>query len=293
MRPLLVLLVRGQRIDRRVLYLLLAATVALPMVIRLPVPPVAITPQSRQFFRTVEQFADDPARRHKLVILCTNYGSGTSAENQTQTEAVLHHLMRKRLKFALFAFSTPQGRELGKASAEKLASRYGYEYGRDYVHFGFRPPDSVEPLLKAAVRDIPGNFGNDINGTPLAEIPVMQGIRTVNDIGMIVEVASSNTLQLWIAFFQRVGEEPIPTLYCPTNVMAPEAFPLLASGQLSGMLAGLNGATEYEQLLNEPGFGSGVSAPLSYSQLLIVLLIALGNAGMFAQRRLARLREEE
>ena len=67
---------------------------------------------------------------------------------------------------------------------------------------------------------------------------------------------------------------------------------MLKSGQLQGMLAGLSGATEYEQLLNEPGFGAKASASLSYAQLLIILLIILGNAGMLAARRLARENEE-
>ena len=66
-----------------------------------PTPSPAILPETRKFYETIEEMAADPARKDKLVILCTDYGSGTSAENQTQTEAVAKHLMKKGLKFAV------------------------------------------------------------------------------------------------------------------------------------------------------------------------------------------------
>jgi hypothetical protein len=289
---LLRLLVRGQFIDRRILYMLLALTIAFPMIVNVPVPDPRIQPESRKFYETVEAFAADPVRRNKLVILCTNFGSGTLAENQTQTEAVMRHLMKHKLKFAIFAFNSPQGREQGQLAADTLSKNYGYVYGEHYVNWGFRPPDAIEPLLKAAVRDIPDAVGSDIKGTPLAQVPVMQGVKTVNDVGMIIEVAAANTLPVWIQYYQRVGDEPIPTLYCPTSVMAPEAFPFLKSGQIQGMLIGLKGAIEYEVLTQERGFGTRASAALSYSHLLIILLVVLGNAGMFAQRRLEKMADE-
>ena len=275
-----------QNLDRRVLYLLLAITVSLPLVLRkLPLPAPAITPPTQSFYETIETIAADPAKKDKLVIVSCNFGSGTLAENLSQTEAVLTHLCRKKLKFAMFAFNDPQGRDLGKATAERIAGQYGYEYGRDWVHWGFRPPAAIQSLLKAAVNDIPGALGTDIKGTKLAEIPVMQKVRSTSDIGLIVEMAAANTISVWIQFFQRAGKEPIATLYCPTSVMANEAYPLLDSGQLQGMLVGLKGAGEYERLIGVPGFATQASAALSYSHVLIIGLIILGNAGMIAERK--------
>jgi hypothetical protein len=293
MESILRLLVRGQHIDRRILYILLISVIAAPFVFGVPVPPALVLPETQKYYDTIEEFANDSTRNQKLVILCANYGAGTMADNQTQLEATMQHLMKRKLKFAIFAFSTPQGREQGQLAADKYTAKYGYVYGENYVNWGFRAPDSIVPLLKAAVRDVPGAFGNDIRGKPLAEVPVMQGIKTVNDIGLIIEVASANTLPAWIEYFQRTGDEPIPTLYCPTPVMAPEAFPFLKSGQLSGMMIGLKGAIEYEGLIQERGFGTRASASLSYSHLLIIFLVVLGNAGMFAARRLERLYQEE
>ena len=286
MNAFLRLLVRSQRIDRRVLYLLLAFVVSVPFLLPVPVPPPIVLPPTQKFYDTIEEMAQDPARKDKLVILSTNFEAGSAADNLTQTEAVMRHLMKRHLKFAIFDFAFPQGRELAQQTATRLEPTYGYKYGQDYVNWGYRPSDAIETILKAAVRDIPGTLNADINGTKLDQIPVMKGVKTVDDIGLIVEVTPSQTLPTWLQYYQRTGKEPIPTLYCPTAVMAPEAFPFLKSGQLQGMLVGLSGAIEYESLIKEPGFATRASASLSYSHFLIIALIVLGNLGMFAARRL-------
>jgi hypothetical protein len=280
---------RLQNIDRRVLYLLLFVVISLPLIVDVPVPKPAILPQTRDFYDTIERIAADPEKRGKLVIVSANFSSSTAAENLTQTETLLRHLMKRRLKFGILAFDA-QGRELSQQIAEKIQGQYGYEYGRDYVNFGFRPFGAFVNTLKAMVRDIPTALGKDFKGADLKTMPVMKGIRGVDDTAAVIEITASRSLDAWIQFYQRTGKQPIPTLYCPTAVMAAEAFPLLKSGQLQGMLIGLKGAIEYEALLNERGFATRASASLSYSHFLILGLIVLGNVGMFATKARERAR---
>ena len=77
-----------------------------------------------------------------------------------------------------------------------------------------------------------------------------------------------------------------------TAVMAPEQYPFLDSGQLSGMLTGMKGAAEYEQLIEAPGLGMPAMAGQSAAHLYIFLLIVLGNlsliVGWLQRRRPAR-----
>jgi len=277
------LFARLQDIDRRILYVLLAISVSLPFLVAAPVPQAAQSPQTQGFYKTIEDLAADPQRRNKLVILSTNFSASTAAENRTQTETMMRHLMRRRIRFAIFSFD-PQGRLLAQQTAERLQGRYGYVYGRDYVNWGFRPVGAFVNIVKAMVRDIPGAIGTDHRGTKLAELSAMKGVRGVDDIGAVIEISGSNSLPIWLQFFQRTGKTPVPTLFACTAVMAPEAFPFLKSGQLQGMLVGLKGAIEYEGLLGERGFATKASASLSYSHFLIVALIVLGNIGMWAAR---------
>lgn len=276
---------RLQNIDPRLLYLLLIIVVGLPIVVPVPVPPPAVSPATQGAYDTIERLGSDPVLSQKLVILSCNFAAGTATENRTQCEVIMRHLMKKKMKFAIFAFADPQGRELGQQVANSLQAQYGYVYGRDYVNWGYRPGGAIVNILKAAVRDIPTAVGTDYKGTRLTEIPVMQNVKGVNDIAAIIELSGANILPVWLSYFQRTGDQPIATIFCPTAVMAPEAFPFLKSGQLQGMLTGLAGAIEYEVLLKEPGFASRASASLSYSHFLIIFLVILGNVGMIATRR--------
>lgn len=275
-------------LDRRMLYLLLAVVIALPLLapaLTKPLPKPAVTGFTESYYKTIEDVAAKPDAQKKLVILSCNFAAGTLAENLSQCEATVRHLMMKKLKFAVFGFSDPQGRELGQQVVDKLAKEYDYQYGRDYVNWGYRPAGAATALIKSAVNDLPGALGKDIKGTPLAEVECMKGIKSVNDISLICEFASAQTLPLWIQFYQRAGKNPIPTLYGPTSVMATEAVPYVESGQLQGMLIGLKGASEYELLLKKEGFASSASASLSLSHLLILVLIGLGNVGMVLERK--------
>ena len=275
-------------LDRRMLYLLLAIVIAIPLLfpaISKTLPKPAITPPTRSFYQTVEEVADDPTAQNKIVILSCNFGAGTLAENLSQCEAVVRHMMMRKLKFAIFCFNDPQGRALGQQVVDKLSKEYDYQYGRDYVNFGYRPAGAAVALLKTAVNDLPGAMGKDSKGTLISEIPCMKGVKSVNEVSLIVEVAAAATIDTWVGFFQRAGKKPIPTIYCPTSVMATEAMPMLETGQLQGMLIGLKGASEYELLLKKEGFASSASASLSLSHVLIILLIILGNVGMFLEKK--------
>jgi hypothetical protein len=59
--------------------------------------------------------------------------------------------------------------------------------------------------------------------------------------------------------------------------MAPLAYPYLDSGQLVGMLTGMRGAAEYEQLLGYQDVGSWAMAGQSFAHAFILVLIVLGN----------------
>ncbi len=273
-------------IDRRWLYLLLFLAVALPMLFPSKGGSAVILPETQSFYDTVERVAADPKRRDKLVLLVANFSASTATENLNQYESAMRHVMRHRLKFAIVSFADPQGRELGQQTADKLASQFGYQYGRDYVNWGFKTGD-IALNVKALARDIPGTIGKDIKGTPLGQIPVMQGVRGVDDIGLVVETASADTLEYWLAYFRAAGDEPVPLLFSCTAVMAVEAYPFLRSGQIQGMLNGLKGAGEYETLLQSPGFATQVSPSLSWAHFVILFLIALGNLSLFLSRRRA------
>jgi hypothetical protein len=275
------LLARLQTIDRRFVYLLLLIVVSVslyPKKVDLPVIP---SQQMLNAFEAVENAPTD-----KIALIGAEWAASTRGENGAQTRAIMHHLMRRKIKFAMIGFD-PQGPENVAKEVRSLQDRYGYVEGRDWINWGYRPNGAINATLKAMVRDIPGAIQHDANGVSLRDtekLPFMKGVKDMSNVGLIVEITPSSTYEPWVAFVQGVGGGT-PMVFCPTAVMAPEAYQYLDSGQMVGMLTGLKGALEYEWKVKEPGRASKQALALSASHILIIVLIVVGNLGFLAQKR--------
>ncbi len=272
----------NQRRQSRIIYGVLIALMAFFLLREMRLPFV-VGPQAQGFYDAVEKIPQG-----KLVLLSLNWAPGTYGENHPQTEAIIQHLFLARKPFAIFGID-PVGPRLGQVIAERHAKRLGMQYGRDWVNIGYRTYQM--PMILGMARDIAGTLKRDIKGTALSELPAMRGIKGAKDLGMIIDVTPSSTIDIWIQFFQ--GAAGTPVAYAPTAVMAPEAYPYLQAGQLVGMLTGIKGAAEYAQLLAaRPGASLEWEYPpmramnaISIAFVLIVVLIVLGNYQYFQSRR--------
>jgi hypothetical protein len=263
-----------QSIDRRILYALLLVVIIVPLFLPIRLPTVTM-PSTQRLYDAIESIPPNG-----FIIISSTWSGGTRAENMPQTIAILRHAMQRRLRVAVFSFDV-QGTQLSLDIAKRLAQEYGYEYGKDWVHWGFRP--QAEVVMKSMVRDIPGTFDKDYDGKPTKDMPVMQGIRDIKDVHAIVEIAASGIYASWIGLV--VGVNPdLKFGFCPTSVMVPETYPYLASGQIVGTMEGMRGAAEYESLLRKPGLASVGMGTISLAHVLIMLLIVIGNIGYFASR---------
>ena len=267
---------RLQHIDRRIMYLLLALVIAAPLIWTIH-QPVTVSPAVKKAYKTVEDMPAD-----KMAVIVIYWGSGTMAETGPQTSALIRHLFKLNKKFAIVAFD-PQGSKFAYDSAITIGDELHKKYGVDWVHWGYKPPANLLPLLQSFPRDVVKAMVADINGTPLAEVPAMKGIKTIRDIGLIADVTSVGELDAWIAYIY--GSYKTPIVYCPTAVIAPEGYNPLDAGQIKGMLPGLQGAAAYERLLHVEGFATVAMGPLSASHVLIIVLIIAGNIGYISARR--------
>lgn len=267
---------RLQHIDRRIMYLLLVVSIAVPLIWRINLP-IVVSPAVQGVYDTFEKMPED-----KIALLVVYWGAGTKAETGPQTAAMMRHLFMQNKKFALLPFD-PQGSKFATDEAKALAKEYGKKYGVDWVHWGYQPISNLVPLLQSFPSDIKGTFKSDAYGTPMAKIPMMRDVNTIRDIGVIADITASGELDYWIAYVY--GSYRTPMVYGPTAIIAPEGFNSLDAGQIKGMLMGMKGAAEYEKLLDAEGFASRAAGALSASHVLIVLLIIAGNIGYISSRR--------
>ncbi|MGQ9816417.1 MAG: hypothetical protein ACUVQ3_00465, partial [bacterium] len=120
-------------------------------------------------------------------------------------------------------------------------------------------------------------------------LPLMQKIRNYRDISIAIIIAAADYPQEWLMYAQaRYGLEIGTGL---TAVMAPKYYPFLQTGQLAGMMSGMKGAAEYENLLLKSGYtqATGKAETGMNSQilihLLIITLIIIGNIGYWGTHR--------
>lgn len=276
-----------QTIDRRFIYVLMFVAVGAALIKKVTLP-VIPSNQAKNAYDAIEHAPTD-----KFAIIGADWSNSTRAENGPQTYALLHHMMRRHIRFAMVGFDV-QGPPNVEKIVEELAPKYGYVYGKDWVNWGYRPYNAIKATLKAMVRDMPGSMKHDANNIDLTnttKLPIMAELKNMDQVALIVEITPADTYESWVAFVQGYGGGKT-MVHAPTAVMAPEAYQFLDSGQMAGMLTGLKGAIEYEGMVNHPADATRQALALSVAHVVILLLIVMGNLGYLAQRR-ARARELE
>jgi hypothetical protein len=238
--------------------------------------PASISPPVQKFYDEIEKLQPGD-----LVMISSNWSASTLAENQPQLEAVITHLMRKQVRFTIISIEA-QSRDISYRLAERITKEKGYQYGEQWAHFGFVPNLAV--AIKGMVTDLPNTIKQDVRGIEVTKLPVVQGVKSLSDYKMIIDVTPSGTVPVWISY----SPKNVKILYCPTSVMAAEAYTYLDSGQIKGMITGAKGAQEYEQLLGIKGLGAPFANTISFSHLLIIFFILLGNFAMLMNRLQAR-----
>jgi len=254
---------------RRVIFLLTSIVVAIPLLVQMRLPMVVGEP-AHNLYDAVEAVPDD-----KIVIVSANWSAGSKGETAPQTEALIRHLAKSGKRFAIWSWTQPLGPELAQNIAEPIAEEYGLEYGKDWVNWGYRTGSSQ--LIRGWAKDVWGTIKQDFKGTPVEDIPIMQAIKSFEEMGLIVEITPSLSVPMYIRFLY--GVHGVPIGYACTGVMAAEAYPYLDAGQLVGMMRGLAGAAEYEELVGFQGDATRRMVAQSFAHLLIIVLIIVGNVG--------------
>lgn len=261
--------------SRRLIWLALAIATAIFLLVKVHTRMYVSRP-ALDLYRAVEAVPKD-----KIIVVTCNWEPGTRGENGPQTEAIIRQCLMLGKRFAVFGWAYPPGPMLGQQIAERLQGKYGRRYGRDWINWGYNTGGAT--MIRGWAKNIPGTIKKDIFGKPVTSYPVMSGIKTARDVGLIIDITPSNTLLTWVEFVYGFYRTPIG--YACTGVMAPEAFPYYDAHQIVGVLKGLAGAAEYEQLLGYEGNALKRMPAQSSSHALMIGLIVLGNIIYFRARR--------
>lgn len=262
-------------IDRRILFIIIAACVVVPLLTRAKTT-ISVTPPVRGLYEAVDQL--EPG---SYVWLAADYDPGSMPELYPMNIALVDHLMRRDVKIISASLWSP-GAPLSQRILDLVAPKYGKTYGVDYVNLGFK--EGREAVMLSAAENIRGTFPQDFFGTRWDQIPMLEGIRNLGDVKMIVAVSAGYPgLKEWI---QQVGTRFGITIGGGvTAVTAPEMYPYIQSGQIVGLLAGMKGAAEYEQLVSRPGLGIAGMVAQSSVHVMVVAFIVFANVVFLVEKR--------
>ncbi|MEZ5066526.1 MAG: hypothetical protein R3B81_17490 [bacterium] len=276
------------RLDRRWIFLLIAVSVTIPLLLQRPAP-VKPSPIVRNLYTAID--ALPPGSK---LLLSLDYGPSTVPENDPMAHAIARHALSKDLKlYVMTIWATGPPLITNLFETVIVPGFPGKTYGEDYLNLGYKVGN--QGLIQSLTSDFRNQYTQDVGwgdiaARPVGQIPMMSTIRTIKDFDFIAGIGSGQPgLKEWVQFAGDPTGTPVGGGV--TAVEAPLLYPYYPT-QLVGLLGGLAGAAEYEALLveNHPEFGEAAQValirmfPQTVAHLVIVSFVLLGNISYFAQR---------
>jgi len=273
-----------ERVDRRILYILVLILVSLPLwfPIGLPIP---VSSTTKAFYNTIEAL---PA--NSVVIFSYDYAPAAQAELQPMAEAGLFHAKSRGLRSVLVAF-WPQGAPLAVTAAKKVygdafpnVNEYGKDIAGGIVLIGYIPGGAIG--MSSFASNVWATIGVDHYGKTFATLPLMNRVKTASDFGVFIDWMAGTPGAIQAVMYMH-GPYGVKVGTGATAVSIPEARPYYSGGQLFGLLEGLAGASEYESLVKGYGWTPTLLAPMdaqSLGHVLIIIFVIIGNIGFVASK---------
>ena len=269
---------RFMEIDRRWIFLAIGIAVIIPFFFPLGLP-ISVTEPVQNLYDALDEIPPNG----RPLLLAIDYAPATLPELEPMALALLRHAFSNDVNVAVLTLH-PAGYGLAERAVNQVAEEMGQIYGEDYCFLGFRPGISAVILgMGVNIRNV---FPEDAYETPLNEIPMMDGVRNYDDIPLLISLAGWGAAEAWVYYaYQPYGQRVGAGV---TAVMATDFYPYLDTGQLVGLLGGMRGAAEYEELIDHPDAGVRGMDSQSVIHILIIILIVLGNIAYFGARRKKR-----
>jgi hypothetical protein len=228
-------------VDRRIIYLVLAAGALVPIIRPIGLPVVPTKPVA-DLYAAVDSLGPEDA-----VIVSFDYGPSSEPELNPMAESILRHLFTKKIKVLVMSLFPLGGNEVAKKELARLGPEFDLEYGVDYVNLGYK--DGGQAAMKRMAVSIPEVFPADAEGKTTDGMPIMAEAKNYGDIKLVISLATGVIGEWWANLVN--AQFGVPVSVGCTAVSAPKYYAYLRAGQMMSLLGGLKGASEYEKLVRD------------------------------------------
>ena len=277
-----------ERFDRRWFFVAMAAAILIPFIHPLGLPTVPSPPVRAAFY------AIDDVPIGAPVFVSVDVDPASLPEIEPYYRASIAHLKSRNAKlvFVTLWYQAPPVVERWMRETleqEMFTGDRVYQKNVDYVWLGFR--EGKEITIANFGQDLWAAYGGlSADGTPIASIPMMAGLRRLSDFALInlVSAGFPGTKE-YIQIAQ--SRYKLPMVSTCTAVSMTDLTPYLASGQLLGLAGGMAGTAEYEKMVRDllPGAKLGTGQRgldvLNVGHFVIIGAILFGNFVYFRQKR--------
>ena len=279
-----------KNLDRRWIFMLMLLAVAIPILFELTFPEKP-TGLAQAVFDEIE--ALDPGDK---VLMAWDFDPASEGELGPMATAFTYHCATKGLKLYYMSLWPVGPQMVDDNIANVIKTDFpDLVYGVDYVNLGYKSGN--EAVIKVIITDIRGLYTTDAKGTSIRDIPMMQGIENIQQMGLIINISAgyAGTTE-WVLF----AVTPYPDIRLVagvTGVQAPLLYPYIPE-QLPGLLGAIKGAAEYEKLVMD-AYGGDIPperknkylkgklrmGPQLIAHVLIIVLIIVANLVYFTGKR--------
>ena len=286
------------KIDRKIIFLVIGLSVLIPLMkpnwVKLP---LKIDANTKTVFNSLQNLEENDR-----VLISIAYGASTKPEVHPMVIALLKHLFSKGIKVYIVSL-WPEGPIMAQQAMKEVidSDLFDIQDGINYVMFDYKAGGMV--VIKNIADDFTGVYKQDFNKKPVSEIPAMDGVYNVNDFNFVFDFSAGVPGNAeWVQY--ACDPKDVPLSSGCTSIMVTDAIPYVKSGQLKGIIAGMPGAAEYEQLVYElliknqltnkyiiddadilKGKAFSRMSAQSIAHLIMVLLIVLGNLSYYYSRK--------
>ena len=221
-----------------------------------------------------------------VILLCFDFDPSTAPELKPMAVSLLRHAFKNNIKVLGNVGYNVISAQLAQNIIEEIAHESSDDFqpqkaGKDYVFLGYRPNPFMVYMQMG--ESIISAYESDYAGNDLNTLPIMKGVNNYGDMEDVILLSGYVGMpEVWMnvaktKFGRSVG-------LGMTAVSAADYYPYIQSKQISGLLAGLRGAAEYETELKTLGSGiKGMRSQL-YAHTLAILLIIIGNVEFFISK---------
>ena len=237
-------------------------------------------------------YAIDALQPGSEVLLVTDYDASLDGELTPQLRAIVWHLLHKNLGIVFLSLNA-QGPAIVRDVVNEIPSAIA---GEHYLDLGYVPANPA--ALRGFVHNPIAGASTLISGAVApADTTLGQRISSFDDLDLIVTVTGDHThVQWWI---EQVGTQTRVDLLAAVSTSAvPYLMPYYdarGTGQLAGILSGLSGAVQYEQM------AAGQVAPNAWpnyvvlvnAQMLLVVIVLVSGVSSIVSGIVQRARRSK